>query len=133
MRLPGYELQTDLRRDRQDTNNGVGGGLLVYAKQGLVVLPVDTGCDFNQHCSFKILTGQDQLCITLVYRPPSAGVRSVDSLVELTKSLSGNVILLGDFNLPNIDWVSGQAAGRSADFLEACRDSFYRVRKVIES
>ena len=124
LRLPGYELQTDLRRDRQDTTNGIGGGLLVYSKQGLNILPVDSNCDFNQHCSFKVLTGPDQVCITLVYRPPSAGVISLDGLVELVNSSAGNSILLGDFNLPAIDWETGQATGRSATFLEACRDQF---------
>jgi hypothetical protein len=29
--LEGYRLETDLRRDRTDTRNGIGGGLLVYA------------------------------------------------------------------------------------------------------
>ena len=31
-----YELQQDLRRDRTDTTNGIGGGLIVYAREGLV-------------------------------------------------------------------------------------------------
>ena len=34
LRIPGYELQTDLRRDREDTRNGIGGDLLVYTKAG---------------------------------------------------------------------------------------------------
>jgi exonuclease III len=28
--LEGYRLETELRKDRTDTGNGVGGGLLVY-------------------------------------------------------------------------------------------------------
>ncbi len=30
--LEGYEIIPDLRKDRQDTAGGVGGGLLVYVK-----------------------------------------------------------------------------------------------------
>ena len=73
LQLPGYELIPDLRKDREDTVNGVGGGLLVYARNGLVVLKCDTGCVFNQHCSFKVMTEKDQLNITLVYCPPPLG------------------------------------------------------------
>ena len=34
LNLQNYALETDLRRDWADTKNGVGGGLLVYAKTG---------------------------------------------------------------------------------------------------
>ena len=36
--LDGYELIPDLRMDRENTAGGRGGGLLVYAKNGLKVL-----------------------------------------------------------------------------------------------
>ena len=35
--INGYQVMTDLRRDRTDTARGIGGGLLVYAKDGLTV------------------------------------------------------------------------------------------------
>ena len=41
LNLQNYALETDLRRDRTDTKNGVGGGLLVYAKTGTRILPCD--------------------------------------------------------------------------------------------
>ena len=37
--LPGYQLEQDLRRDREDTANGIGGGLLVYSRNGHKILP----------------------------------------------------------------------------------------------
>ncbi len=40
--LEGYRLETDLRRERTDTRNGIGGGLLVYAREELKVLPCDS-------------------------------------------------------------------------------------------
>ena len=46
--IENYELMTDLKRDRNDTANGIGGGLLVYARNGLAVLPCDENSDFNQ-------------------------------------------------------------------------------------
>jgi hypothetical protein len=35
--VPGYELQPELRRGRADIANGIGGGLLVYVRNGLAV------------------------------------------------------------------------------------------------
>ncbi len=35
--IDGYELQLDLRADREDPAQGRGGGLLVYAKSGMKV------------------------------------------------------------------------------------------------
>ncbi len=49
-----YNLECDLRRDRSDTTAGIGGGLLVYSKQELCVLPIDKYDDnkFKQFCAF---------------------------------------------------------------------------------
>jgi len=39
--IENYKLETDLRKERCDTANGIGGGLLVYAKQDIQILPYD--------------------------------------------------------------------------------------------
>ena len=125
LQLPGYELIPDLRKDREDTVNGVGGGLLVYAKHGLTILSFDSGCNFNQHCSFKVVTGPEQISITLLYRPPSAGPDSIGGICELIRTCTGKNIFIGDFNLPGINWDTFQAAGRATDLVETCSDNFF--------
>ena len=52
--ISGYELQQDLRFDRSDTANGIGGGLVVYSRNGLEILSCDKISDFNQYCKFKL-------------------------------------------------------------------------------
>jgi len=123
--IPGYELQADLRRDRKDTANGIGGGLLVYATHGLAVLAGDNLSDFNQHISFKILTGNDILHFVLLYRPPSAGP---ESIVKLNRkyapfSQSEPIFFIGDFNLPEINWSNMQAPARLMDTVLTCLDN----------
>ena len=72
-----YVLEPDMRRDSTDTTNGIGGGLLVYAKQGLRILPCDKFNDeFNQFSCFKIETNGTLLNIVLVYRPPSSNIQN---------------------------------------------------------
>jgi hypothetical protein len=50
LRIHGYELQPDLRRDRTDTLNRIGGGLLVYTRIGTTVLLIDRPITMKQFC-----------------------------------------------------------------------------------
>jgi hypothetical protein len=104
--IPGYNLATDLRQDRMDTVNGVGGGLLVYGKEGVEILPNDDFRDssFNQFCYFKILTTKSvSLNIVLVYRPPSSRQENTDQLCALLRRLVGDTVVIGDINMPDIN------------------------------
>jgi len=123
--LPGYKLQTDLRKDREDTANGVGGGLIVYTRTGLVILPFDTQCNFHQHCSFSVKSGSDILNIILLYRPPTSGPNSVLDLEHLINSAPKETVIFGDFNLPQIDWANGQAPNRLNNIIDVCSDKFF--------
>jgi len=120
--IPGYELQADLRRDREDTVNGIGGGLLVYAKHGLAVLPGDDLGAFAQHTSFKISTGNDSLNLVLIYRPPNTGPTSLDNFKELLCNVKNNTVLIGDFNLPEIDWNLMNAPNRFMNIVNECSE-----------
>jgi hypothetical protein len=44
-------------------------------------------------------------------------------LVDLMKSVKKNTIVVGDFNLPDIDWSTGEAARRSEPFMDAVEDA----------
>ena len=39
LNIEGYNVEPELRIDRVDTANGIGGGLLVYSKKGIVLKP----------------------------------------------------------------------------------------------
>ncbi len=67
--IENYKLETDLRKDRCDTANGIGGGLLVYAKQDIRILPYDKfhHSKFNQFCAFSVVTKSDNLNVILIY------------------------------------------------------------------
>ncbi len=118
--VPGYEIVQDLRRDRSDTHHGMGGGLLVFTKPDIKILPLDIGNNFNQYCSFNICNEQDSWTIILVYRPPSSSLENNIMLAELIKNAPTNTILLGDFNLPGIDWEHLTSDSRGRPILEAC-------------
>jgi len=123
LNIPGYQIQPDLRSDRKDTANGIGGGLLVYNRDGLDILPGDNSAVFNQYVTFKIFIAKVTTTICLVYRPPNS--TDMDGLANLIKNAPPNSILIGDFNLPGIDWETGTATGRAREILEAAEERFF--------
>ena len=121
--LPGYQLETDLRKDRENTANGIGGGLLVYTKNGIkvTVCKILENYDFLQYCAFSIITDHAPVTIVLVYRPPSSGNKNNDELCKIIRNLPKNTILIGDFNFPKLDWSVGGGGGSNL-FLTTVRE-----------
>ena len=126
LHLANYDLQTDLRLDREDTQHGIGGGLLVYAKTGTKILCVDkpASCSrFNQFCCFEILDNEKTCTVYLVYRPPSSSAENGNWLAEMVNSCPTNTLMIGDFNLPGINWKNLTSdTGKGAQFLDACTE-----------
>jgi hypothetical protein len=120
--IPGYQLQPDLRVDRKDTTNGAGGGLLTYSRDGIDILPSDKSSVFIQHSSFKVKMNTMTTTLHLVYRPPSSN--DMAGLVNIIKNVDPGSILIGDFNLPGIDWQNGTSDNKSKDFMEAAEEKF---------
>ena len=115
--VAGYELQPDLRVDREDTNGGRGGGLLVYSKCGLQILKLDCGALFKQHCKFLVND-----IIFYIYWSPISPASNLTKLADLVSGAEKNCVIIGDFNLPNIDWERGVATGPGKELLEAVED-----------
>ena len=115
--LQGYNIC--VRKDRQDTAAGRGGGLLAYVKAGINFYEINKQVDLHQHSVFKIL----DLTIYLVYRSPNAAQDSYTKLSDLIRKAERNSIIIGDLNLPEVDWASGTARGRGGLILEAAAES----------
>ena len=117
--IEGYELQPDLRRDREDTEKGRGGGLLVYSKKGLAVCMIPNTADFSQYCTFRV----HDITVYLVYRSPNSPQVAMESLANLVRSVPKGSVIIGDFNLPDVNWVTGESSRRAAGFLEAVEEA----------
>ena len=120
--LEGYNLNSDLRLDRNDTANGIGGGLLVYVRNGLIVLSCDILSEFNQYCKFVLKTEKEPLYFYLVYRPPNSSKKNIENLCYLLETSERNSFMIGDFNLPDIDWSENSAPGKYSCVLDTCND-----------
>ena len=127
--IPGYDL---IRCDRPLRK---GGGVLLYLADDLPFLNVEMLTDkVSQAIACTCETSKT--IIINVYRPPDADNSNTKKLIRfLQKYLSDvnenddyDVMLLGDFNLPNIDWtttsvesgcstITNEAASALLDFM----------------
>ena len=135
--IEGYELIS--RRDGRDTANGRTRGLLMYAKVGLqAMLCTMPGEDrVTEMTSIKIPWGrggqgkQEFLQVVLVYRPPRDPGSEKDGgnterMYNVLNGLQGNVVVVGDFNLPSIDWDRNWAgAAREGGLIDLIENKFW--------
>ena len=128
LNIKGYYIDPDLRADRKDTANGIGGGLLVYCKEGLDILPLDNNNDFNQYRQFLVKSNNQNVKdfhVTLVYRSPNSSVDNTDLLCDLISKCPENNLIIGDFNLPNIDWNNYTCDKKSQKFVDTIENKFF--------
>jgi ribonuclease P/MRP protein subunit RPP40 len=128
--LDGYELIE--RKDREDTDRGRGGGILIFAIKGRCAWrePVE-GC--FEHCAkIKLRGKKSDLGINIIYRSPNSSSINDASLCELLKQIRGSFVLIGDFNFPGIRWGTGRSDGKGRAFYDEMEDN-YLVQHVDEA
>lgn len=105
---PGYRV---FRWDR----NSRGGGVAIVIKKCISAVPIN--CNLSESVWCKFTYANTNYLIGAVYRPPAT---SPEFLEDLQTFLNSNVnkttklVLAGDFNLPNIDWISLSAGNKDA-------------------
>ena len=136
LRIPGYEIIC--RKDRIDTANGIGGGLLLYMKIGLVCgeyVSSEMEC-FNQCCAVKIsLSNCTELVLVLIYRPHNLysntnildeeTIKNNSILCNLLVHLPKPSVIIGDLNYSCINWESLSCSTKSKSFFDTVQDCFY--------
>ncbi|ELU10884.1 hypothetical protein CAPTEDRAFT_199384 [Capitella teleta] len=109
------------RKDRSETRQSVrGGGLLLGIDNRL---PSRRRPDLECECEILVceISGLSRvnIAIILVYRPPSSDCATFTSLLDETlckvSAEYSNICLLGDFNMPNIDWHALDIVSSTAD------------------
>ena len=123
--LDGFTLY---RKDRCKVREGRGGGVLLYVKNSLVSVdcPELNNSD-NESVWCKILDSNKKSTIVgVVYKSTSAQLDEIDGMLSMLKSLSKEqVLVMGDFNYPNINWSSYECDTVGGRFLEVILDNFW--------
>ena len=99
----GYILQS--RKDRQDTLNGRGGGVILYTREGLTCCPIESNWLYKQTCG-AVVNGVE---VHVVYRSPNASIEDNHALNSFLENRKPNSKITGDFNYPGVDWNAGHS------------------------
>ena len=123
LKLEEYEMK--VRKDQRDTAGGRGGGLLIYTKNSLCAWEIEMATDFNQVSELPVRRRDGgEARIYLVYRSPNSTTVNDDKLCEWMMTLSGDYVIIGDFNLPGIDWEENSTDAKGQKFLETVESKF---------
>ena len=120
--INGYNLLS--RKDRTDTMDGRGGGILLYIKSELIAREIDAPSDIIQVAGAEIKFVDNQLNIFVVYWSPNSSLENNSRLNSFIKSIKENAVVVGDFNYPTVDWVSMTGSGPAREFLDAVNEKF---------
>ena len=116
--LTGYEVVCKDSRV-PDEEKRSGGGVIVYAKPEAKVEAIKTGlppkCSAVQYCKFK----SHQKTITVIYRAPHSKGDSDQQLCDYISNSPPDEIIVGDFNLHDINWNLNTCPPRFQWFLNA--------------
>ena len=120
--INGYEIIE--RMDRNDTDKGRGGGIVVYVMKDLCAWKIACNSEFNQCGMVGIKLNNRDLKILAVYRSPNSTKTNDDELCKLIESMNGSYVIIGDFNFPDIRWESGCSGSKGRKFYETVNDKF---------
>ena len=106
LKIPSYVIAA--RHDRNDTQNGRGGGLLVYVREDLQ--SVETTCqnNFNQFCSVQIASPSNSLHLYVIYRSPNSSPANNEKLLEVMRGVKNPAVVVGELppcKLGNTVWL----------------------------
>ena len=122
--LSGYNLFRDDRHDKR------GGGVMIYVDHTISASQISFGSFSNfEFVSCKLqLTKSEFLGILCIYRPPNITdtgdldlINVVDKFMMLNFSYN---IILGDFNMPTVDWKLFKAPTKFMPFVQCCTKYF---------
>ena len=124
--LDGFSM---FRKDRERDVEQMGGGVLLYIRNNIVVAELSEYRDRKCEAVWVRANGAKGMgiCIGVCYRSPSAGEEESEALLNVIRSVAEKerlLLLVGDFNYPKINWDELDAGGKGEAFLDIVQDNF---------
>ncbi|GAB0203450.1 mitochondrial enolase superfamily member 1 [Grus japonensis] len=140
--MDGYRL---FRKDRQRRR----GGVVLYVKENLECIEFNyANCENPIEClwvKIRRFISKGDLTVGICYRPPNQDDKANKAVFGSLKQASGqqNLVLMGDFNYPDICWKKSTAAHmlfiKFLEYIEdcfliqmACRDAVRKAKAQLE-
>lgn len=106
---------------RGDRNHGRGGGVALFLRSD-IKYSVIQGPPEIESVWCKLYFESMSVVVGVVYRPPGSSIDQMHALVDFMQArnpCSSNLICMGDFNLPGLQWSSLSVIGHDAPI---CRE-----------
>ena len=118
--------------DMYDNFSEDGRGILIYVHKTIKSNKIDTDTLFKESVWVNIdMNSTERIAVGCVYRSPNSTAENNSQMLNLLKSMTENksqVLIMGDFNLPKIDWTTYQiksdTESKETQFLECVRDCY---------
>ncbi|KAF4802263.1 hypothetical protein TURU_027417 [Turdus rufiventris] len=126
------EIRLSLKGKRRDRKGRRGGGVALYIREAFDAIDIETNDD-EVECLWVRIEGKANkadILLGVCYCPPNQGEEWTTYSVIYSKQLynvpgSSALVLVGNFNLPDISWELNTAKKRqSKKFLECVEDNF---------
>ena len=109
---------------RKDRKSRAGGGVLLYIH---VSLPTNkpmhslNNLTFEDHVWCLVTLNTDKIIVGIAYGAPSSALDNDNRILTVLNDLQhfqphSHLLLVGDFNLPNIDWLNNTVKGGDSTF-----------------
>ena len=124
MSIEGYTL---LRRDRNEVNKKRGGGVALYLKDEINVIQREDifEANFTESIWCTINCKGMKTLLGVCYRPPDSLKVNDEALFSLLNRVScEKVIVMGDFNFPELSWGENDFVSESHPFVECLNNNF---------
>ena len=127
--LPGYTIH------RCDLQEARGGGVLLYVRSDLTYRVISTQhMPYFESVWIEIQTHQNPCVVGCLYRPPCSNPRQFCQQLEASLQhfnvMSKNLLLLGDFNAKNAQWLHSDATDLAGDYLSCLLDTYNLTQHV---
>ena len=122
LNINGYDIIE--RQDRNDTDKGREGSIIIYVKKTLYAWKEKCDTGFNQCGLIGLKTNNGDLRVLAVYRSPNSNKTNDDELCRYMERMNGTFVIVGDFNFPDIKWQFGCAGTKGRKFLETVYNRF---------
>ena len=115
------------RKDRGEIKDSKGGGVLLYVRNKWNSFACE---DFNKSKSesifCKIIPERgNEIYVGVCYRSPNTlELEYAELFSNIRRAAEHQVLIMGDFNFPDIDWETLDAGGKAKDFVDLIQDCF---------
>ena len=120
--LDGFRM---FRKDRERDVEQMGGGVLLYIKNNIVVSELNEYRDRKCEAVWVRANGEKGkgICIGVCYRSPSASDEENEAMLSMIRSVAEkerSLLLVGDLNYPRINWDELDVSGDGEAFFGHC-------------